>query len=424
MKTALKAAVDQIKDAGFGYIKVELEADLKRTEDVVCEDCNGGGYIECDNCNGSGAYDTGYTVGRNNETVFEECDDCQGEGEITCSTCDGEGNLGENMSEGDCQRFIENELRPETRQAMNYMEFYEDGSVDSELTFTLPIENVEMVTEVIEAWNALADNIGNGMDIDGAGMHISVLPTSCNGYYPCEDSDISGFGMENFKKQVTKLMPTLFFLGSVDKHSRTLEYREPQVSRSEKYSAIFTHYDTCLEYRLFETCYEKPESFFDYVEVIANTLKFFANPSLEVKTVGKDFIFPSYGYDLQRFFNDGNALRVLNAQIGYLKPQDKSYRQLKEERGISTTIKDLDKKNKEQVKKLRKEYEAYRKHYRTQYNKPLNTVEQKRVKFYVDNGFSRHEAIRETKNLSRLTTMRAFIQQNLNKPSYEHSLAV
>lgn len=418
MKT-LDRAVRQIEDAGFGYIKLELEAQLDRdaSDDSDCYDCDGRGEVSCYNCDGDGAVDTGETVGVNSEIVYAECGDCDGSGENSCSDCDGSGNRYSDSGYSDeyeCQQFIVDRLSDEAKDALVYGNFYNDGSVDSEYTMTIPTSAVHLLPEYIEAFKDLADEIGNGMDVDGAGMHISVLPKECEGSYPVRNWTMPTANARNFARQNQKLLPALFFLASANSRSRGLSYRMPRISDEDKYSAIYTHGDTCFEYRLFETCYDKPEVIFDYIKVIANTLKFYADPTLQAKTLNKTFSFGDSGYSLSRFFDTPDQLKVLNAQISTLKPSDKTIKTLKLERNVPLTVKSILDKQRVRIQGLRTEYQELRNVNNNALKTPLTERQIGEIAHYQSNyGYSPAEAERTVRGTRELPTLTTFINNNL-----------
>src|SRR5690606_3810881 len=148
----------------------------------------------------------------------EGCDDGQiintsepgGNVWIDCTQCNGDGEVqGDGINfddEDECQQYIEEAMGDEATKAFDYIKFYDDGSVDSEVTATIALDKVEHVLTMIEAFKKLADANGNGMDVDGAGMHVSVLTTSV---YPTRRM-LPNEKIENFRTEVTKLLPALF----------------------------------------------------------------------------------------------------------------------------------------------------------------------------------------------------------------------
>lgn len=413
----LEKTKQAIIEAGFSHIKVELEAQLQRNSDndeSECYECDGRGYQDCSECYGDGALCTTETIGQNEREVWEECADCAGDGTETCSYCDGEGETrGEGShSDSSCEDYILGQISSEARQALTYGRFYDDGSVDSEYTFTVPVEKAEYIVEYIRAFKDLALNyIGNGFDVSGAGMHVSVIPAESNGSYPSYYR-MDAEKMENFKTEVTKLLPALFFVASAGTQSRDLEYRSPCIARDSKYSAIYTHGDTCLEYRLFETCYDRPEAIFEYMEVIAKTLEYM-DVTKKVPALNMDFIFEEYGDRLSRFYDTPEQLRVLQRTLKYVKPEGKSMKKMKEERGITHTIGSLSVNAKRRVQRLREDYEQQNRMRERLLRQPLTEGQEKDIEYYMARiGMTRAEAEQRVRGVTERVTFSEFIRQN------------
>lgn len=421
MTKALQDAIERIKNAGFDHIKVELEGQIGRDGEADCRDCGGAGNLTCESCDGAGVVaNPQYTgaiildTGDHEEEI--ECATCWGDGETSCDECGGRGTAGDFYEESTCEEFMRNYVPREVRDRLVYGQFYDDGSVDSEFTFTVHIDHIKDVMNWIEAFKALAKECGSGdgIDVRGAGMHISVIPDYMSGEYPCDDGRLNRDGVRNFTQQVTKLLPALFFLASADHRSRATNYRHVEITE-DKYGAISTHDDSCFEFRIFETCYEQPEAFFDYIEVIANCLRYYADPTASAKTLGKKFCFNEHGEGVSRFFETCDQLRVLNAQIKELKPRNKTYKRLKQERGVNHTIKSLTLEDKKKAAQLRVEWYEHKKQVDQLVSKPLSPAEQREVDLYItQEGFSYAHAVRVLRNLpERLITLRDYIQQNM-----------
>lgn len=426
MKASLQEAVNQIKAAGFSHIKVELEGDIGRDGEGECYDCEGGGQQDCGYCYGEGYVDSGSVTRLSGEAVMEECGDCYGDGRVDCDNCNGTGDFGGYQSEEWCEDFMREwaeRKSPGIGDRLVYGRFYEDGSVDSEFTFTVHIDDIEDVLVWQEAFKAVADECGQ-LDVSGAGLHVSILPESSNGSYPCHGR-LPSDRLANFESEITKLMPALFFLASSGHQSRDLGYRHPKVGE-DKYCAISTHDGTSFEYRVFETCYDRPEAFYDYVKVIANTLKFYADPSLKVNALGKKFGFND-GDTLARFYDTPEQLRILNATVKHLKPKDKTFKKLKEERGVRYTIKNLATKEKVRLAQLRDDYRQYRRRFMEVMSRPL-TESQIRDRDYLmlheNMSVSEAEAhVRGQYNGSKMMTLREFIDNNITN-QYQEVLEV
>lgn len=352
-KSSLDKAIEQIKKAGFSHIKVELEADLGRDGERYCNNCVDGS-VECYECGGDGFVMASRPNGSETEV---ECDECYGDGQLHCDDCDGSGYCGGYYDEDYCDDYIQQAVPSEVRSRLTYGEFYEDGSVDSEFTFTVPIEHARDIVEWINAFKSLGSEIGNGIETGGAGMHISVIPDYAKGNYPVREQ-MPEENIVNFREQMTTLLPALYFLASPNSTSRELGYRQPRVDDDEKYSAIYTHGDTCIEYRLFETTYDNPEDIFTQIEVIAKTLQFYADPDKKVQRIGDYFgISDAWGHNLKRFYDTPEKVAILRKQLVYLKPEGKTQAQLFRERGV-VGITELRKEH------SRKRAEARRKYYR------------------------------------------------------------
>lgn len=373
MSVNLKKAIKDIKKAGFTHFKVELEANLHRRE---YEDENR--YEDCTECDGRGFLhlftSTGVEV---DETT--ECTDCYGEGKVENEHTD----YGD---EGVCENFIRDFISPEARAAINYMNFYNDGSVDSEITFTLPIDEPKYAIEMIEAFNALAEAIGLGCDVEGAGMHVSVMAGSD---YPTRTM-LPSDKLMNFTNEVSKLIPVLFVAATSGDFTRGLNYREPQVSHSTKYSAIYTHGGTCLEYRLFETCYQRPEALYEYLGTIARTLEYYTDATKKVtygnKKAAKASIgaqYPIYSQKgLKGFTELPEQIDVIKQQFKHVKPEGITMKEFMEHRGIKLNITDAKRTQAMKTIKVRKAYKEHIKAYEFNRKITLTPYQEDNIAYY------------------------------------------
>lgn len=333
LNESLDQAIADIKNSGYKgtAIKIELEAQLSRNStgsNEYCDSCDGNGAYDCGNCDGNG------------------CSQCN-EGTVDCSDCDGSGMYDQSshgsQSEEACHQFILNNVSKTARNKLVFSRFYYDGSVDSELTFTLMIEDVKYAIEFVEAFKKLGDYVGNGLDTSGAGMHIAIL-NSKNGYYSHRggrrhDGRIDFAKFANFAKSMNHLMPALFFLGSCDSQSRDLHFRMP-ACRTDKYNAVHGTPSGALEFRVFETCYQRPEALFDFVCVIAKCLKFYASKQVKFAWFGKvgNVSFKDTNRHLDRFYQCPEAIKALDLGLQVLKPDHKTITELKKERNFKLTL--------------------------------------------------------------------------------------
>jgi hypothetical protein len=284
---------DKLKAKGFNFIKLELEGDLNRGGDycdecdegyVRCSECDGDWEIECETCGGRGTVTTEVEDDEGNTSEEEiECSECEGRGQFYCdycdegyNTCDNCGGDYDNCESGDCsiddfgEKF--KELLPKKiRESLTYCESYVDGSVDTEITMTYPVEHIELTPKIIETLNRTADYFGKEIETSNAGLHISI----CSTPNP-DDSKLDDECMKNFNREVKKLMAGMYLIASGGEWTRGFNYRNPQISDTEKYSAIYSHRGKFLEYRIFDTCYEKPKMIMDFIDMIIGTLKYYS----------------------------------------------------------------------------------------------------------------------------------------------------
>jgi hypothetical protein len=325
---------DKLKAKGFNFIKLELEADFNREGEycdycdegsICCEECDGDGeiYEDCETCNGTG------TVTEDNQEV--ECSDCDGsgnnnhdcedcdEGYVTCPECHGnyDGNDGEEINIDTFGVEFQKLLPKNIQDSLIYLKAYRDGSVDTEVTLTYPVEFVDETPQVIEIMNKLATKYRRDMGTENAGLHISISADSNP-----DKSTLDSNCMSNFKAQVSKLLAGMYLIASGNEWTRSFEYRgRTPISDSEKYSAIYTHGGRFLEYRIFDTCYHKPEMVLDFVDMIIGTLKFYSKS----KNMLDDYLTTGMKQEqhLKEAFIDEDSRKRAIREMGYLLSKGK-----------------------------------------------------------------------------------------------------
>lgn len=399
-------AVNKMKNSEFKAtaIKVELEAQLGRgNSDEYCGYCDEG-YQECESCSGDGVYcddcdETG--VVEDDEGNEIECENCEGRGRVSCEDCDGSGSVTCGECGGDwqgsdtgdnryCNDFILEQLvkyglaepipdgecydygrkyRP--KHPLVFSKFYNDGSVDSELTFTLMLdkpENIMLLPKFLDAFKVLAEHIGHGIDVKGAGMHMALLYDK-NGYYnkcgannTCYYEKLNCFA--NYQKSMNMLLPALYFLGTSNETTRRMHFRVPRIDRgdqtSSKYYAINFAYGA-LEFRVFDTCYDNPDVILDFVCVMANTMKYWRAKYIPFKMKGIKRI--RFGndtdYTLKRLYMKREVLDVLNGGLRILKPDYYTITELKKQRNFHVTKATVDSSERQRAKEVELEYKEY-----------------------------------------------------------------
>lgn len=233
-------------------------------------------------------------------------------------------------------------LRP-----LTYCEFYYDGSVDSEFTFTLMLddpENIFLLPKIVDIWNDFAEEHGT-MDIRGAGMHMAFLP---GGVYPAEKQKDYRVRFDNFKKSMTMLLPALYFLGASCENSRGLDFRKPNIGFEDHRTAIDYRLGA-LEFRVFDPCYQNPSLILDNFVVMSRTLKYWRKkykPGLE-KTHKKALFGTDDSNDLDRLYTTYAHLELLNSGLKLLKPGYLTVKEIKNQRKFL--------RNKHALNKIRKQ---------------------------------------------------------------------
>lgn len=418
-------AVQRLKTSEFGVtgIKIELEAvfgrdnyrnycsidsDCRGVEAQDCDYCDNDRRVNCDDCDGTAMVDCSDCSGRGQRRQLStgnmvthracsgtgqvDCESCAGTGEVECDECETPEatcagihlnggtmatfndyflsklvplGLAEESDVGFSHRGNTYARKHRPIGALKYSRFYVDHSVDTECTFTLSVEEdpsvVLKLPEIVRAFTSIADIIGNGIDVRGAGMHMALL-NSRGAVYPYEHFDEQRF--RNFQKSMHLLMPALYFLGSVDETSRGLHYRQPYVNspgHGSKYWAV-NYAGGALEYRIFETCYQRPEAILDNIVVIANCMRHWTS---EYTPHGLSRITRStrFGVDnsnrLDRFYRNRQHFELLFAGLEHLKPTYYTAEQLCEMRQFKITPSKLDEFMKESDTEIDRQYEEY-----------------------------------------------------------------
>lgn len=248
-----------------------------------------------------------------------------------------------------------------------FIRCYNDGSVDTEITVTLKLDNPEnifMLPQMIQAWNEMCNACGDEMNVQGAGMHMALMNTS-DYSYPGGRIDTARFG--NFRKSMGLLLPALYFLGTHSEESRSLSFREPRIECNNethghgKFNAI--HYKGgALEFRIFDTCYDKPEAILDNVVVMRNCMKYWSrtyiNPGMD-KVVREVNFGNDMDYRLERFYQTIEHIDLLALGLKRLKPSYLTIEELKTERNFKIDRRDILGWRKKVEDDAREEYQEY-----------------------------------------------------------------
>jgi hypothetical protein len=373
-------------------IKIEFEEQLGRLNDInsnqnECDECEGSGDNSCQVCGGD-EYIHDEELNEDIDCPNEDCDN----GYVQCEFChgighfEGDGDHPEWGSEEYCNNWWSDKLKElgllGRTSPLVFYKFYNDHSVDSELTITLdtkdPAKTAEYALKLVHAWNEFADAVvadtETERNIENAGMHIAILNTPEANYSPGHTigKGYDNIRYANFKRSMTLLMPALFFLSSVDDKSRRMEFRKPKIVDSNfaprggynesKYGAI-NWASGALEFRVFETCYQRPDAILDNICVIGKALKYWtrAYTKNNLSKIANNIRFGQDNSDkLDRLFVTTEHINLLNKGLNLLKPDYYTIGELKKQRGFTVTVyktKNITKQFEQEAKEQYKEYE-------------------------------------------------------------------
>ena len=386
-REAQLAAVRELKEKGVTGIKLELEGTMQRRSVQGsyerCETCGGDGSHECEHCDGLGwqTDDEGYETD-------DECEHCEANGRINCNDCQG---AGRKLQDGKVDFSNDNvafkwfintlakklDMRPENLRNtrnwaadifpwMSYAKLYYDGSVDTEITFTVRLDNEEnifIIPKVLEVFNEMAEVVGHGLDVRGAGMHMALIfERDCR--YP--DTEAFPFGsteVDNFVRATTQLLPAMYFLATATGRSRALNYRPPVVGGSGKHTAVGFN-GGAIEFRIFDTCYERPEAALDNIVVIKNLMKYmsrkYVSPGI-AKELGRDTI--DFGNELDqtlgRLYVTADQIGALYAGLPKIMPEYYTLDDLIAQRKFNRKLGDAAEVERQQREQCTQEYAEY-----------------------------------------------------------------
>lgn len=342
---------------GFNFVKFELEADVK-TRGGRCELCEGRGDIPCPECRdipercdrcAEGMMHV-VAIGDRLRVVTEPssesteimCPFCDGHGSTMCNECGGRREIrcrncaGGTVHPGEvsCGVFQQHHRREmgDLAAELDYYRCYHDGSVSTEVTFTIAATKLHLVPLVIEAFHRAASSLSGteNYSIANAGMHITIMEES---RYDNPKS-LPSRKIRNFRDQMDRIVCGLFLLGSSDDlKTRSSYFRQGRVSDYEKYSAIYTHGDTCIEYRVFDPCYRKPERVRQFLSVIVKTLKFYSDVPKMLPATACKMRQPSIRertrVGVSKAFGTMAAMDSLFLSLGHIYPDSKKLQAVK-----------------------------------------------------------------------------------------------
>jgi hypothetical protein len=256
-----------------------------------------------------------------------------------------------------------------------YSKFYNDGSVDSEWTFTIAASATDVLMrmpEIIEIWKSLAETMGADMVTRGAGMHTALL-NSEGARYPSEENQFSEY--LNFKTNTRLLLPALYMLAASDDTTRGLNFRRPRICNNDHRSAI-DYRGGAIEFRIFDTCYNDPQQILDNIVVIRNIMRYWTLDTIKKPITGKTILF---GVDnsntLSRLYQTEDHIDVLNKGLRVIKPEYMTIREVKGKRKFKVTKRTIKKNYAQASTDAELRYTEYAQ--RFEWRKELETLQRK-----------------------------------------------
>lgn len=231
---------------------------------------------------------------------------------------------------------------------------------ETEWTTTVLLKNASDVLfapKIVDAFNALATANGNtSINVEGSGMHTAFLQGE-GGYYPSTDKStkeqVKMFN--NFAKSMRPLLPALYLLGSSRMHSgkgitRSTSPRQPLVSNEDKYSAIAYRYGA-LEFRVFDTCYERRDQLLDNIVVMAQAVNKYWKPKYVKPNIKMDMSKPVYFgnsncsntrvNNLESLYCIKEHVVLLNEGLRCIKPPYMTVKEVKQQRAFTLTVRSV-----------------------------------------------------------------------------------
>lgn len=162
------------------------------------------------------------------------------------------------------------------RRPLVFSKVYTDS--ETEWTTTLSLEKASDVLYapfLVDAFNALIEANGNGVNVEYSGMHTAFIQGE-GGRYPSDTDDEQRNIFKNYAKSMRPLLPALYLLGANRMENgagitRSTSPRQPLISSTDKYSAIAYRYGA-VEFRIFDTCYDNRDQLLDNIVVMAQSI--------------------------------------------------------------------------------------------------------------------------------------------------------
>lgn len=241
-----------------------------------------------------------------------------------------------------------------------YSKVYTDSETEWTTTLSLEKGNDVLYTPMlVDAFNALAAANGNGIDVRSSGMHTAFIQGE-NGVYPDPRAKrkTQQKMFDNFAKSMRPLLPALYLLGAnrIEDNqgvtgcvTRSINPRGPEISSTEKYSAIAYRYGA-VEFRVFDTCYEHRDQILDNIVTMSLAVSKYwhakyVKPNIKFK-FDKPVLFgnDSCGNNVNKIeslYCVKEHVVLLNEGLRCIKPPYLSVKEVKMARRFSLTVRDI-----------------------------------------------------------------------------------
>lgn len=226
-----------------------------------------------------------------------------------------------------------------------YEHAYFDGSVDTEYTFTIPVEDIDMIEHITRVFydicaHQLASRMGirtssNNAIPKGAaddlfstliynsGIHISLLEEGNYARYE-ERHVLDPDGLKRVEKFVRNAYMLLYYISTPYSFTRQTTYRRAFVGNDiytrhnfspaddQKQSMIYTHGKSMFEFRIFDPVFQKEEYIRNYMSIILKVMDIYKNNVKEKDIVISEQSDGNYIRNVTNFFSQSTFNELSN----------------------------------------------------------------------------------------------------------------
>lgn len=181
--------------------------------------------------------------------------------------------LGDGDPYESAKRVFMERLPNDARDALHYLKFYADGV---EATLTIPVNEIDHIPTYIRVFKRM----GQGLDFndDDCGLHITLLVDGTYpGRRRLSKVKIENL---HHAINTHFLPALVLLGSRGDGWTRNSYAREPQSCDHNKYSALYTGGKRFLEFRVFDPVFHQPNRVFTYLSTIARLMAYYSRKRL------------------------------------------------------------------------------------------------------------------------------------------------